>query len=274
MKQNIFFNSSVPRSCSTLLQNILGQNPDIHATPTDGCMELLYGAKNNFTNSPEFKAQDPDLMLKAWRSFCLGGIQGYCSGLTDKLNVSMKCRSIGIHYNWFSAFMGEDIKVLCMVRDLRRVFASMEKLYRKNPDKMNSVYKPGELKGTTVGKRVESWGNGSLVGLAVDRVNDIIQQGLDKKILFIRAEDLCQDPEHEMSRIYGYLNLPYYDCDYKNIKQVTFENDVIYGLDNNLHKIQPEIVPQDYSYREVLGEPTCRYINEVHYAYQKFFNYI
>ena len=45
----IFFNSSMPRSGSTLIQNILGQNPDIHSTPTDGFLELIYAARVNFT---------------------------------------------------------------------------------------------------------------------------------------------------------------------------------------------------------------------------------
>ena len=45
----LFFNSSMPRSGSTLLQNILGQNPDIAVTPTDGSLELLMGARAHFT---------------------------------------------------------------------------------------------------------------------------------------------------------------------------------------------------------------------------------
>ncbi len=35
--ENIFYQSSLPRAGSTLLQNILAQNPDIYATPTSGC---------------------------------------------------------------------------------------------------------------------------------------------------------------------------------------------------------------------------------------------
>ena len=79
MQQKIIFNSSMPRSCSTLLQNILAQNPDIHSTPTDGVLELLFAARDNYTNSLEFKAQDPDLMKNAWKMFCKSNsIMHYC----------------------------------------------------------------------------------------------------------------------------------------------------------------------------------------------------
>ena len=58
----IFFQSSMPRAGSTLLQNILAQNPDIYATPTSGVLELTYAARSMFTESAEFKAQDTKTM--------------------------------------------------------------------------------------------------------------------------------------------------------------------------------------------------------------------
>ena len=88
----IFFNSSMPRSGSTLIQNILGQNPDIHVTPTDGFLELIYAARVNFTNNAEFKAQDQKQMLNAWRGFCNEGMKGYVKGLSDKSHTCIKSR--------------------------------------------------------------------------------------------------------------------------------------------------------------------------------------
>ena len=49
MTEKIFFQSSLPRSGSTLLQNILAQNPDFYATPTSGVLELLYAARANYS---------------------------------------------------------------------------------------------------------------------------------------------------------------------------------------------------------------------------------
>jgi hypothetical protein len=53
--EKLFFQSSLPRAGSTLLQNILAQNPSIYATPTSGVLELIFAARGNYTNSPEFK---------------------------------------------------------------------------------------------------------------------------------------------------------------------------------------------------------------------------
>ena len=56
--KKIIFNSSMPRACSTLLQNIFNQRYDTYATPTDGLLELLDGARQRFTDSVEFKASE------------------------------------------------------------------------------------------------------------------------------------------------------------------------------------------------------------------------
>ena len=91
--KKIIFNSSMPRACSTLMQNIFNQRNDTHATPTDGALELLDGARHRFTECVEFKAsEDQDLMLKAWRGFCSGGLNGYINKLTDKEYVILKGR--------------------------------------------------------------------------------------------------------------------------------------------------------------------------------------
>jgi hypothetical protein len=82
--EQIFYHSSLPRAGSTLMQNILSQNPDIYATPTSGLMELVYGARANYTNSHEFKAQDKDLMRKGFLAYCKSGMEAYCAAITDK----------------------------------------------------------------------------------------------------------------------------------------------------------------------------------------------
>jgi sulfotransferase len=70
MVQKIYYQSSLPRSGSTLFQNIMAQNPDFYVTPTSGVLELVYAVRNNYTNSPEFKAQDPQEMRAGFLNFC------------------------------------------------------------------------------------------------------------------------------------------------------------------------------------------------------------
>ena len=104
LNKKIFFQSSLPRAGSTLLQNVMGQNPDFYVTPTSGVLELLYASRGNFTSSPEFKAQDSKEMEEGFKSYCKNGLEGFFNGITEKPYVMDKSRGWGIHYNFLNSF--------------------------------------------------------------------------------------------------------------------------------------------------------------------------
>ena len=62
--RDIFYQSSLPRAGSTLLQNIIGQNPDFYVTPTSGVLDLVYGARNNFEEIPEILNPGSSILLR------------------------------------------------------------------------------------------------------------------------------------------------------------------------------------------------------------------
>ena len=271
---NIIFNSSMPRSCSTLLQNIFAQNPDFYATPTDGVIELLAGARERFTSSPEFKASvDQDLSLQAWRNFCKGGLEAYCNTLTDKPNIVLKGRGWKGNVNWITNFLGEKPKIFCMVRNLKGIAASFEKLHRKNPDKTSQWLIEHEVRGTTVFKRVDMYMKNIPVSISLDQIQELHELGLDGSVMFIRAEDLTSRPQEIMDEVYGIIGGGRYKHNFNNIEQTTHENDVIHGLDNDLHTIKKKGEPIKEDYLEILGEQPCQWIDENYAWYQQFFGY-
>ena len=269
----IFFQSSMPRSGSTLLQNIIGQNPDFYVTGTDGCLELLFGARANFSTSPEFKAQDQELMNKAFKSFCLGGLEGYASGLSDKPYTMIKSRGWGVYRGFLDTFYPNP-KIVCMVRNLKDVVCSYEKIYRRSQLKHDPIRNDSEARGTTIHKRVDEWVHPTnAIGRAVERIFEMIRLGYDDKILFVKFEDLCLYPETEMARIYDYLEVPYFKHDFDNITQITKEDDSVYGLTSDLHTIKKslDLVPSDADV--ILGKDITKWIKDTYKWYHEKFNY-
>ena len=270
--KKIFFQSSLPRAGSTLLQNVMGQNPNFYVTPTSGVLELLYASRGNFTSSPEFKAQDIKVMEEGFKSYCKNGLEGFFNGITDKPYVIDKSRGWGIHYNFLNSFYPNP-KIVCMVRDLRGVYSSMEKNFRKNQHLDLGIVNHTQMQGTTTEKRVDIWSNTQPVGLAIERIYQIIREGIDKKMLFIRFEDFCQNPEEEIFKIYKYLELPQYKHDFNNVEQLTKEDDSVYGIYGD-HKIKREIKPLKRDYEEVLGPNLCNGILNKYKWYYQYFNYL
>ena len=267
MIKKIFYNSSLPRSGSTLIQNILGQNPEIHTTPTSGLFEMLTSLRVFYTDGQDFKSQDAKLMEAGFKGLLKGAIYGFHQPLTNKPYVIDKSRGWGMEYEFINQY-DPNPKIICMIRDLRAVFCSLEKKYRNNPLTENHIANWQQLTGTTTEKRIGVWSNNAPIGASVDRLYQVLIQGLHKNILFIKFEDLCKQPDTELAKIYEYLGLKQFKHDFNNIKQITHEDDKQFGIFGD-HKIRQKLAPVKEDWEEILGANGCKMITD---GYQWFYN--
>lgn len=268
----IFFQSSLPRAGSTLLQNIMGQNPDFYVTPTSGLMELLYGAKVNYTETYEFKfSKEQELMKKAFASFCNEGMHGYANAITDKKYYLDKGRAWGFYINWLESFMPYPPKMICMIRDLRDIFCSMEKAFRKYPDKERMI-NWAELRNNTTAKRIDTWTNTPPVGIAIERLESILQMANGNKILFIKYEDFCLRPDAETSKIYNYLEVPFFSHNFDYIPQITDEDDNPNDGFGD-HIIRNKLELQQSDAMKILGPQICDWIYNRYNWFFQYFGY-
>jgi len=64
MSKSIYFLAGLPRSGSTLLANILAQNPSVYVTPTSGIVDMLVQVRNHWDKNDAFQAADRKLNEK------------------------------------------------------------------------------------------------------------------------------------------------------------------------------------------------------------------
>lgn len=259
----------MPRSGSTLLQNILGNNPDIYATPTSGVIELLKESRKIYSSSPQIKAQDEQEMKSAFLMYCRYGIEGYFDGLTKRKYAIDKSRGWAINYGFLKAFYPNP-KIVCMVRDLREIVASMEKNYLKYPEKTEFQLEE-RLNAVNVGERITYWMK-TLPLNTLFRLQEVISRGWGEKMLFIRFEDLTENPDRELQKVYKYLEIPYFKHDFENIEQVTFEDDKFHGRYGD-HKIERSVRPVSLKADKYLGDLICHQLYEKNKWYFDYFNY-
>jgi sulfotransferase len=198
-------------------------------------------------------------MKKGFQAFCNEGMKGYYEAITDKKYVVDKSRGWGIHYDFLKFITDEEPKVICMVRDLRDIFASMENNFRKNPDKQFEFLDWSKMQGTTVPKRIDIWAQNPPVGMAIERLAEVIRLGISDKMLFVKFEDLCLYPDTQLIRIYEYLGIPYFKHDFDNIEQVTKEDDEVYGAFGD-HVIRTKLEPVPSRAKQLLGKEVTDWI--------------
>ena len=271
MKQTTYYQSSLPRAGSTLLQNIIGQNPAFHVTPTSGMIDLMLGTRIGYNGNKESKAGDKDMWREGFYAFCREGFKGYTANLTDKPCILDKNR------NWAACYplltnIHPDPKILFMVRDLRAIFTSMEKKFRANPDIEDGIVDNQKLTGLTTQQRVEMWAHGHPIGHALPKLHQSILDKTAEKFLFIKYEDLCTNPKPQLDSIYDYFGLPRFEHNFNHIPQITIEDDTVHGIyGDHIIRNTLSMLPDDS--REILGDYTYEWIYENFKWYFEIFGY-
>lgn len=256
----IIFNSSLPRSGSTFVQNILAQNPRFYCSPTSGVLELLYAARQNFTALDEFKLGEPEAMKRGWLGFCRAALEGFYGGITDRPIAVDKSRGWAYYYEWLAAFY-PDPKIICCVRDPRAIVASMEKLHRKNMHLHDPADQPAQMQMVSVESRASHWLTSAPVGLGLERLRDAVLKKNVAKFFIIQYDNLMENPELVFKNLYAYLEEPLFQHDFLNIEQRVTENDAIHGVYGS-HKIRGKLDPAPNDWDSILGESICKQIDD------------
>src|SRR5687768_8948648 len=77
LKKTIHLISGLPRSGSTLLANLLAQNPRFQATASSGILDVLFNVRNIWDTLGEFRAMPPAASEAAKLRVFRGILDGY-----------------------------------------------------------------------------------------------------------------------------------------------------------------------------------------------------
>jgi len=244
----MYFINGMPRSGSTLLCNILAQNPKFHVTPTSGLSELIRGINQFWKQNPVIKASEtPEKQLQIIKDL----FQSYHSD-TERPIVFNKSRGWCSLIELVENALGRPVKILTTTRKITCILSSLEKLYRKEIKLINSPMEIGPRMGTLEG-RVSTWtAEDGLVGSTFNSIRDAVMRGHRNKIGFVDFDTLTSNPEVVIKDLYNFIEQPYYNHNFSNIPQYTKENDAEHGF-TDLHTIRPEIKPVEDDSKEILG---------------------
>ncbi len=261
---NIHFISGLPRSGSTLLANILAQNPKFHATATSGMVEVLFGIRNKWDELVEHKAMEEGESEARKQAVMLSAMCGYHMFADTSFNTTTdwifdRNRGHLAHIEMLEWVLQRPIKILVPVRDVRDILASMELRWRDAAkSKQIKIESQHYMLMQTVEGRCEAWSRfDQPVGLAYNRVKDAIQRGFRDRMHFVRFADLTSDPESTMIGVYEFLGEESFKHDFENVEQVTQEDDRVHGM--NLHQIRSTVKPVASQWRKVLGRAADKY---------------
>jgi len=262
IEKNFAFISGLPRSGSTLLCNILAQNPETKVSKaTSGLHDVLFGVRNQWDRLIEHQAEGVD--STRLKRVLQGIFHGYLhDGFAYPLVID-KGRGWLSLIEMLEFVLDKKCKIICPVRDLAEILASFEKLWRNTTAKTQWNFEKNDyFDAQTVEGRCAIWAHKDQpVGLAYNRVKDALQRGYSDRMHFVEFNDLTSYPERTLEGIYKFLNVANFKHDFVNVTQYTQEDDENVHRIVGLHAIRPKVLPVPRSATETLGEVAKKYRN-------------
>ncbi len=253
--KTIYFVAGLPRSGSTLLCNILNQNPKFHATSTSGILDIVLAIRNQWENVNEFKASPNK---KGKDAVVTGILHNYYSTVDHQI-IFDKSRGWCGHIELAEHILQTEIKILVPVRNITDILSSFEKLWRNQAHEWQFPQeKTNYFEWQTVEGRSDIWmQNDQPVGIAYNKIRDAISRGFADRMLFVEFEDLTNKPSETMTEVYDFLNESQFEHDFNNVEQSTSENDDIHGIPG-LHTIRPVVKPLISDAEKILGDEVIK----------------
>ena len=243
--KKLFFLVAMPRSGNTLFTSIMNQNPNLVCTPNSITLEImkdlfLLKQTDVFQNYPDHKSLD-NVLDSVYVNYYKNWSQKY---IIDRGPV-MTLGNFALMKKHFK----KPFKCVVLLRDLMDVLASYMKWYTENPDAFINKY--GSTDEEKLSKIMNSEG-------AVAKELESIKNAFNypELCLFIKYDDLVQNPEEEIRKVYNFFEIPFFQHRFFDLDQIQVNgmgyNDGIVG--KNMHTIRNEIKKEYNPYIEKIPQ--------------------
>lgn len=136
-----------------------------------------------------------------------------------------KCRAwtLPLNIGMIKKYISDKPKIICCTRNIADIEKSFVRLFANNGrnDFFSSVFAE-ELQIAAIGLQCA------------------IQENDPEMFLFVDYDDLVSDPNRELTRIYKFLDLPFFEHNFNNVVNVNKEDDSVYGL-FGMHDVRQKV---------------------------------
>jgi len=237
---------AMPRSGNTLFGSIINQNPDMGCTANSITLEImkdlhLLKQTDVFLNYPDEKSLDNvldvvfDTYYKDWDyKYIIDRGPVMTPG-----NLALMQK----HYK-------RPFKVIILLRDLMDVLASFIKFFENEPTAFPNRYGCKNIeeklsmlmnKDGGIAKELEAIKN---------------SYNYPDMCHYIKYDDLVANPEQVISKLYEFLQIPYYKHNFKTLTQfkvngMTYDDNIV---GNKMHTIRTEIKREENPYKQMIPQ--------------------
>ena len=242
MDKTYHFLAGLPRSGNTLLSALLNQNPEIYSTPLSPLPTFMW-EMDNTAKGMEQVQRNAENEIKT-EIFLSSFLDNFYKEIEKPVIIEReKAWGTPANLNIVKKYITPTPKIIYTVRDILDILASFVTI---NPDYINR-----EIQDT--GYYIGNYR--SLKDLTCEHLMSL-NGPIDKSLLalapafwpenkgmyhIVEYNDLVQKPDETMTKLYEFLEMPYYKHNFTKIKKIEIDRDEEMGLPKNLHEVKQSL---------------------------------
>lgn len=214
-EKTIHFISGLPRSGSTLLTNILKQNPNIHGEAVSSLSSLFAMVHSTWGN---IEANQEYVNMPAKKGILKSMLHGYFEHIDRNIIIDRNLNWVPL-ISVVEEVLQRPVKIIACVRNPAEILTSYEKARKQNPLFFTGVDAALGKTSSLIGRAYFYSGPDGEMGMAHRNLLDATIMGYTDRMLFVDYNRYCNTPKAQTRRIYDFLELDNFEHNFEEIVQ-------------------------------------------------------
>lgn len=212
--ETLHFIAGLPRSGTSLIADILKQNPDIHSENVSSLSNICNLVNVNWGRYDQNTSKN----IQSKIGVLSGLLSGYYKHVQKPVVLDNNLQWISL-IPVLEAVLQREVKIITCVRNPAEILTSYERHRKSNPISTFNVDLLLKENSSIAARAYHYAGPDGILGTTHRNIKDAIIMGYLDRLLFIDYNRFCNSPKSQTKRIYEFLKLPLYTHDYENIIQ-------------------------------------------------------
>jgi len=258
--KKFYFMAGLPRSGSSVLSAILNQNPRFYSGPSSPVLSTMFSVENHLLNDELFSGYPKPEQAK----LIISSIPFQFYSDREEEVIIDKNRAWTARVPYIEGYIGQKAKIICPVRDIDEILTSMIMMIRRNP------YQEGQGRINFIDEQLVKLniplnddnrcqyiaGSQGILGQSLAAIVEGIKQGFGDSIHFVEYQDLVNNPEETLQKLYEFLGEENYEHSFDNLENQNRERDLrTYGL-ADMHQVYKELKSTAPDPKDILSAQT------------------
>jgi sulfotransferase len=246
MSKKFYFMAGLPRAGSTLLSTLLNQNPRFYSGPSSPVLGAMYNIHDDFQSNELYTGYPKPNQVNE----IIGSVIEHWYSDIDKPVVIDKNRAWCARVPFIEGYIKQEAKIIVPVRRVDEILASILTMIKRNP------FKEGQPRINFVDEQLVKFnipindenrcqylltGQGGIVYESLNATKLGVDEGHGDKFHYVDYNDLVNDPQRELNKIYTFLGEESFEHTFDNLSNQHRENDITtYGL-GDMHEVHSKL---------------------------------